>query len=144
MNTKFALKTTAGALVRAIVLAPFVGVLLYTGEYATFVDNIATFMLVVLALGSALYLIIMTLVPPEYAIKTDISVLEFNMWLPQIIAVHTMGVVALVLCIALASQAMYVSAAILFLYSLSNFLWPRYAKRIDLESKEHMVSKLTA
>jgi hypothetical protein len=83
-------------------------------------------------------------VPPEYAIKTDISVLEFNMWLPQIIAVHTMGVVALVLCIALASQAMYVSAPILFLYSLSNFLWPRYAKRIDLASKEHMVSKLTA
>lgn len=140
----FALKTALGVLARALVLAPFAGVLYYTGEYANYVQNTATFVLVVLGIATVLYLVVMGLIPPEYAIKTELTVLEFNMWLPQIIAVYVMGCVSLVMCILVASQAMYVTAVVLFLYGISNFLWPRYVKRIDNASKEHMVTTLSS
>lgn len=142
MNYSFALKTTMGVLIRALLLSPFVLGFFYTGEHANSIDNVATFILVLLGLASVLYLVVMTLIPPEYAIKTDIKVLEFNMWMPQIVAVTAMGVVALGLCIALASSAMYISAVVLFFYALSHFLWPKYTKRIDLASKDHMIQSL--
>ena len=138
----FALKTTIGFLVRAILLAPFVIGLFYAGEYTSYVNNVSTFLLVILGLASLLYLVVSTIIPAEYAIKTDIKVLEYNMWLPQVIMVNVMGVVALVLCMAMASQAMYVSAVILFFYALAHFLWPRYIKRIDAASKNHMMETL--
>lgn len=140
----FALRTAVGVMARALVLVPFVGLLFYTGEYANYVENTATFMTVILSIASVLYLVVMGLIPPEYAIKTELTVLEFNMWLPQVIAVYVMGLAALVLSIMLASQAMYVTAAVLFLYGISNFLWPRYVKRIDNASKEHMVTQLSS
>ena len=138
----FAFKTTVGLLVRALVLSPFIIGFFYTGEYANIVENISTFMLVILAVASVLYLVVMMLIPPEYAIKTEISVLEFNMWLPQIIAVTVAGIATLGVCIAFASSASYLSATILFLYGISMLLWPRYAKRIDAASKQHMMTQL--
>ena len=142
MLQNFGFKVSLGVLARLMVLSPFVVGLFYTGKYANYVDNLNTFMLVVLGVASVLYLVVMMLIPPEYAIKTEISVLEFNMWRPQVVAVNVMGVVTLGVCIALASAAMYVSATIIFLYGISMLLWPRYARRIDAASKDHMMQQL--
>jgi hypothetical protein len=138
----FALRTILGVLIRLLLLSPFIAGFFYVGEYSNAIDNVATFVLVILGLASVLYLVVMTIIPPEYAIKTDIKVLEFNMWVPQIVAVITMGVVTLGLAVALASQSFYISAVVLFFYALSHFLWPKYAKKIDDASKMHMIEAL--
>jgi hypothetical protein len=138
----FALKTTLGLLVRLLLISPLAIALVYTGQHLDMVDNVGVFVLVLLTAFSLLYLIVMTIIPAEYAIKTDIKVLEFNLWMPQIVSVYVTATAALALSITLAAFAFYISAVILFLYSLSSYMWPKYIKKIDMASKDHMIAQL--
>ena len=131
-----------GFLIRLLLILPLLAVLVYSGEHYNTVDNVAIFMLILLSAFSTLYLVVMTLIPAEYAIKTDIKIIEFNMWMPQIVAVYITATAALALCFASASYAFYPTAVILFLYATSTYMWPRYITRIDIASKDHMIKKL--
>ena len=71
----FALKTALGLLVRLLLISPLAIALVYTGQHLEMVENVGIFVLVLLSAFSLLYLAVMTLIPAEYAIKTDISVL---------------------------------------------------------------------
>jgi len=140
--TKFALLTTLGFSVRLLLIAPIVALLVYTGEHLGMIDNISTFILILLAAFSVVYLAVMTLIPAEYAIRTDIKIIEYNMWLPQIISVYATATIALGLAVVTAAFGLYPTAMILFLYAASTYMWPRYIKRIDIASKDHMIKKL--
>lgn len=138
----FTVKTIIGFIARLILVSPFALLMVNLGEYATINNNISIFVLIILGAATVLYLGIMTFVPAEYAIKTSIHIIEFHMWTPQIVAVFVSATVTLALALVTAAFAFYTTAVILFLYSLSLYMWPKYIKRIDFASKEHMLATL--
>jgi len=139
---KFTIKAVIGFIARLLLVSPFALLLVDIGEYATINSNISVFVLIILGAASVLYLGIMTFVPAEYAIKTSINIIEFHMWTPQIVAVIASATVIMGLAFVTAALAFYPSATVLFLYSLSLYMWPRYIKKIDVASKEHMIASL--
>jgi hypothetical protein len=84
----------------------------------------------------------MAVVPAQYAFKTDIKVIEFNLWKPQIVLVYVSATLTFALAIAYAGSTFYVSAIVLLLYSTATYAWPHYVRRIDAASKEHMMNQL--
>jgi len=138
----FALKTAIGFTVRLLLIVPFALLLINMGEYSTINNNLSVFVAIVVGIASVLYLGIMIFVPAEYAIKTNIDVIEFQMYKPQIVAVFLSAAAALTLAITMAGVAFYYSAIVLLLYALSLYMWPKYIKKIDAASKDHMISTL--
>ena len=138
----FTLRATLGFIVRLLLITPFALLLVDMGEYANINSNISVFIAVVLGIATVLYLAIMTFVPAEYAVRTNINILEFHMWKPQALAVIISAVVVAVLSITLAASAMYYSGFVMLLYAVSLGVWPKYIKRIDVASKEHMIANL--
>jgi hypothetical protein len=138
----FPLRAAIGFVVRLLIVTPFVLLLANMGEYSTINNNISVFLAVILGACTLLYLGIMTFVPAEYAIKTGVSIIEFHMWKPQIVMVLLSAVIVMAATVAMASFAFYWTAGVLFLYSLSMFMWPKYITRIDAASKDHMLSTL--
>ncbi len=139
---KFTIKAVIGFITRLILISPFALLMVNMGEYATINNNISVFVLIILGAATVLYLGIMTFVPAEYAIKTSIDIIEFHMWTPQIVAVIASATVTIGLALTMAAFAFYTTAVILFLYSLSLYMWPKYIKRIDIASKDHMLATL--
>lgn len=140
--TKFIIRAALGFICRILIVAPFALLLFNMGEYAEVNDNLSIFIAIVLGAATILYLAIMTFVPAEYAIKTSINIIEFHMWTPQIVAVILSATIILGLSIAVATSAMYYSAIVLLLYAISLYMWPKYIKRIDIASKDHMLKSL--
>ena len=138
----FALKTALGFLVRLLLIVPFALLLINMGEYSTINNNISVFVAIVVGIASVLYLGIMIFVPAEYAIKTNIDVIEFQMYTPQIVTIFASATITLALAIAMAVFAFYYTAIVLLVYSLSLYLWPQYIKKIDVASKDHMIESL--
>ena len=138
----FPLRAAIGFIVRLLIVAPFALLLIDIGDYATINQNISIFLAVILGAATLLYLGIMTFVPAEYAIKTGVSVIEFHMWKPQMVMVIMTAIVVMAATLVLAAFAFYWAAFVLFLYSISMFLWPKYIARIDVASKEHMLTTL--
>lgn len=138
----FTLKTIIGFIARLIIVLPFALLLVNLGEYSSINNNISVFVLIILGAATVLYLGIMTFVPAEYAIKTSIHIIEFHMWKPQIVSVFVSATVTLGLALVTAAFAFYTTAVILFLYALSLYMWPKYIKKIDGASKEHMLATL--
>jgi len=95
-----------------------------------------------LSVLSVLYILVITLVPAEYAIKTDIKVIEYNMSNIQVYGIKFTSFLASILTVYLYSQAMYWQGAIVLLYSVALYLWPSYIERIDLASKNHIFESL--
>lgn len=139
---KFIFRTVLGFFARLIIAVPFALLLVNTGTYAEMNDFITLFVIFILGAATLLYLSIMTFVPAEYAIKTDIEVIEFHMWTPQIIAIITTATIIMGLSMAMVGIHFYPSAIVLFLYSVSLYMWPKYIKRIDIASKDHMLETL--
>lgn len=138
----FTLKTIFSFIVRLIFVAPFALLLVNMGSYTEINDNITLFIMIILGAATILYLTIMTFVPAEYAIKTDIKVIEFHLWTPQIIAIILSATLVMGLSITMAAIHLYPSAVILFLYSVALYMWPKYVKKIDNASKDHMITTL--
>lgn len=138
----FALKTALGFLVRLLLIVPFALLLINMGEYSTINNNISVFVAIVVGIASVLYLGIMIFVPAEYAIKTNIEVIEFQMYKPQIVTIFASATIALALAIAMAVFAFYYTAIVLLVYSMSLYIWPKYIKKIDIASKDHMIESL--
>lgn len=139
---KFTIMTILGFIGRLILVSPFALLMVNLGEYASINNNISVFVLIILGAATVLYLGIMTFVPAEYAIKTSINIIEFHMWKPQIVAVLLSATVTLGLALVTAAFGFYTTSVILFLYSLSLYMWPKYIKRIDTASKDHMLETL--
>jgi len=139
---KFTIKAVIGFIARLILVSPFALLMVNMGEYAAINNNISVFVLIILGAATVLYLGIMTFVPAEYAIKTSINIIEFHMWTPQIVAVIVSATVTMGLALVTAAFAFYTTAIVLFLYAVSLYMWPRYIKRIDAASKDHMLETL--
>lgn len=138
----FTFKTICGFIARILPIVPFALLLVNLGEFTTINDNITLFAMIILGAATLLYLVIMIFVPAEYAIKTDIDVIEFHMWTPQIVSVLLSATIILGLSITMATIHFYPSAIVLFFYSASLCMWPKYIKRIDIASKDHMIAAL--
>jgi len=138
----FTLRAALGFIVRLLIVVPFALLMVNMGDYTTINNNISVFILIILGAATLLYLGIMVCVPAEYAIKTSIGIIEFHMFLPQVIGILLSATIILGLAFIMASVAFYWSAGILLLYAFSLYMWPKYIKRIDSASKDHMLDSL--
>ena len=140
----FTLRSILGTIARMILLVPFVLLMFDIGEYNTINDNISVFLLIILGTGTVLFMGIMAFIPAEYAIRTNIDIIEFHMWTPQVVLLYISGVITIGVAMALAGFAFYTSAAFLTLYAVALYMWPKYMQKVDEASKAHMLSTLRA
>ena len=138
----FTVKATLGLFIRALILLPIFLSASYTGPFHYEISNISFLSLIILSVLSVLYILVITLVPAEYAIKTDIKVIEYNMSDIQVYGIKFTSFLAAILTVYLYSQAMYWQGVIVFLYAISLYMWPSYIKRIDIASKNHIFESL--
>lgn len=132
-----------GIMFRVTLAVPAVLMVLYSSsEYHSLITNVAIFSTIVMSMHGIFLLVVSTLIPPVYAIKTDVSVLEFNMWLPQKLAIYFSAGLVFAGAFLVASQALYWYASVMFLYGIAYLVWPNYVKRIDLASKDDLINKL--
>lgn len=131
-------KSILGFALRMALVAPIIWMLLGFDD-----KGASAFVIVVIVAHSVMLLLCTTLIPAEYAIKTDLKVLEFNRWKPQMIAIYAFGAICFAMTYFLAIEAMYWYAGILFAYGLANTTWPRYVEKIDHASKMSMIEKLS-
>ena len=143
--TKWTLKAILGFVLRLLLAVPIILLLTKSSLFdPTTITNMVFFSVILMGIHSVLLLSISTLVPATYAIKTDISVLEFNLWWAQRSLTYISAGVLFVLSFLLSGLAMYWFAGILFVYALSYTVWPYYIKRIDLASKQDLIDKLAS
>jgi len=138
----FTFRALLGFFARALLVTPFVLLMVNIGEHAQINDNISVFVAIVLLIATVLYLAVMIFVPAEYAIKTNVSVIEFHMCKLQTWCVIGSAVLISALSVWLATAALYYSAVILLLYAISLYMWPKYIKKVDNASKDFMMQSL--
>ena len=153
-EVKYALKTIMGLTARCLFVAPmlFAGDLIFNGselitsvfgtEPAITSGAVVSFAIWAIAVHAAMLLICTTLIPAEYAIKTNLDVLEFNKSSFQVTAIYGFAIGCVVLAYIMAGGGFYWSAGILVAYGIANITWPRYVHKIDDASKADMIDKL--
>jgi len=135
---KFTAKTALGFALRMAIIGPILYMLAGYDD-----KGVSAFVIILIVAHTVMLLLCTTLIPAEYAIKTDIAVLEFNMWKPQAIAIYAFGLICCGTSYFLVAADMYWYAGILFTYGLGNVAWPRYVSKIDMASKLSMIDKLS-
>lgn len=139
---KNSLRTLVGLCGRVLIIAPILAILWYDGVHLNTIDNIANFAIFIVGGHAIMLLICTTLIPAEYAIKTELTVLEFNMWRPQVVALYGFSLLCFAGTFLLAGQEMYWFAGVIFTYGIAHLTWPRYVEKIDNASKLDMIEKL--
>lgn len=140
----FTFRALLGFFARAVLVTPFALLMVDMGKYAEINDNIAIFIAIVLGIATLLYLAVMIFVPAEYAIKTNVDVIEFHMCPIQKACVIGSSVVMVALSICMATAAFYWSGLVLLTYAVSLYMWPMYIKKVDGASKDFMMQQLQA
>jgi hypothetical protein len=125
---------------RLIVFSPFAVLIYYTNDWAT---NIAVFFAILLTAITAVYLTIELFIPAEYAIKTEISVIEHTQSAPYTVCLWVTVVIAGILSLAMIGQGMFWYGSLFALFALSQAMWPNYITKIDHVSKAAMMDQLT-
>lgn len=139
----FTFRALLGFVARALLVTPFALLMVNMGEYAEINSNLSVFIAIVLTIATLLYMAVMIFVPAEYAIKTNVTVIEFHMTALQTWAVLGSAVLILGLSVGLAVvTASYFFATVLLLYAVSLYMWPKYIKKVDDASKEFMMQSL--
>ena len=138
----FTFRALLGFFARALLVTPFALLMINMGGYTEINSNISVFVAIVLAIATLLYLAVMVFVPAEYAIKTNVTVIEFHMCRLQTWCVIGSGVLITLLSISVATAGSYYFATVLLLYAVSLYMWPKYIKKVDDASKDFMMQSL--
>ena len=106
------------------------------------IDNLAIFSAIMIGSWTLLIIGVSTMVPPEHAIKTEDSVVEYFKWRVNAIMANLTSLCHVFLAILLAANAEILYAVIVFFSGIASFLWLDYVDRIHMAQKDATLSAL--